>query len=263
MQIAKSEIRATFINERERLLSLIATLTDADLNAPSLCKGWAVRDVLSHIIGFEVSLLDVAKLVLGIKDLDQINNEQTLRYKNTSKQDFIALLNKGQKRILFGLSLIPSFIFNLKLIKIKNGKVSLAQIYGDGIADRAIHYIDIANPLRGESFIKNILSIDIILRFMFSCIHMLGPKLPKAAKGKLICIETSKPAKIIYWNVGTNHIGSESNQKPDLYITSSANDFIFLVTGRPKLIKNNVILKGDSILAKNLKATLNSNAFWE
>jgi uncharacterized protein (TIGR03083 family) len=39
--------------ERHDLLELLGGLSDPQWNAPTLCDGWAVRDVVAHIISFE------------------------------------------------------------------------------------------------------------------------------------------------------------------------------------------------------------------
>jgi uncharacterized protein (TIGR03083 family) len=39
--------------ERRDLLELLGGLSDAQWNAPTLCDGWAVRDVVAHIISYE------------------------------------------------------------------------------------------------------------------------------------------------------------------------------------------------------------------
>lgn len=41
------------VTERRDLLELLGGLSDAQWNAPTLCDGWAVRDVVAHIISFE------------------------------------------------------------------------------------------------------------------------------------------------------------------------------------------------------------------
>src|SRR5690348_11098597 len=37
--------------DRQELVALCKTLTPEEWNAPSLCEGWRVRDVVAHIIG--------------------------------------------------------------------------------------------------------------------------------------------------------------------------------------------------------------------
>ena len=43
--------------ERLELADLLDTLTPEQWAAPSLCAGWSVRDVCSHLIGMELELL--------------------------------------------------------------------------------------------------------------------------------------------------------------------------------------------------------------
>jgi uncharacterized protein (TIGR03083 family) len=51
MQITQKEIAAAMRDERERLVSYLESLPDAAWDKPSLCEGWRVRDVVSHLIG--------------------------------------------------------------------------------------------------------------------------------------------------------------------------------------------------------------------
>jgi len=43
------EIAAPSIRQRERLLGVLATLSDEQWNAPSRCEGWTIRDCMVHL----------------------------------------------------------------------------------------------------------------------------------------------------------------------------------------------------------------------
>lgn len=47
--------------ERTELADLLATLTPQQWHAPSLCQGWRVRDVVAHVISFDVGPLDMLR----------------------------------------------------------------------------------------------------------------------------------------------------------------------------------------------------------
>ena len=50
-----------FLDERRALLATIESLTDDEFeSAPTLCEGWAPRDVLAHLIGIDTSLATYA-----------------------------------------------------------------------------------------------------------------------------------------------------------------------------------------------------------
>jgi uncharacterized protein (TIGR03083 family) len=40
--------------ERAELAAFLATLTPEQWDAPTLCAGWAVRDVVAHVIGYDL-----------------------------------------------------------------------------------------------------------------------------------------------------------------------------------------------------------------
>ncbi|WP_285649196.1 maleylpyruvate isomerase family mycothiol-dependent enzyme [Actinomycetospora sp. NBRC 106375] len=47
--------------ERTDLADLLATLRPEQWEAPSLCEGWRVRDVVAHVMSFDVSLLGMSR----------------------------------------------------------------------------------------------------------------------------------------------------------------------------------------------------------
>lgn len=50
-----------FIEERKALLATIESLTDEEFDsAPTLCEGWAPRDVLAHLLGIDNGLITYA-----------------------------------------------------------------------------------------------------------------------------------------------------------------------------------------------------------
>ena len=75
--------------ERTELADLLTTLTSEQWEAPSLCEGWRVRDVVAHVMSFDgVSLLGMfrravrARFVdinqVGVDELVSLTTEQLL-----------------------------------------------------------------------------------------------------------------------------------------------------------------------------------------
>ena len=55
------DARTLAADERRDLLAFCRTLSDDDWNAPSLCDGWRVRDVVAHVVDiYELGILRVA-----------------------------------------------------------------------------------------------------------------------------------------------------------------------------------------------------------
>ena len=81
----KVELLAAIISERKRLQSLIASLSEVQMTAPTLEGGWAVKDVMPHIVDWEqyvVRLLQAcargerpAPRVTSDADIDGINRK--------------------------------------------------------------------------------------------------------------------------------------------------------------------------------------------
>lgn len=51
---AVTDTRALAREERAELAAFLATLTPEQWDAPTLCAGWAVRDVVAHVIGYDL-----------------------------------------------------------------------------------------------------------------------------------------------------------------------------------------------------------------
>jgi hypothetical protein len=80
--------------ERAELADLLATLTPAQWEAPSLCAGWRVRDVVAHMYSYEelgpVGL--VGRFVRGGLRLDRINAAGVAAYADRSPDELLALV---------------------------------------------------------------------------------------------------------------------------------------------------------------------------
>lgn len=114
-------------DERADLADLLATLTPAQWNAPSLCAGWRVRDVVAHMFSYE--RLGPARLVgrflrAGLLP-DRVNARGVALYSAVHTDDLLALV----KDHLHPRGLTAGF----------GGKIALT----DGL----IHHQDIRRPL--------------------------------------------------------------------------------------------------------------------
>src|ERR1051325_11726338 len=54
----QQEIVQGIKEERERLIDFLASLPDGQWNHDTLCEGWRVRDVVSHLVGNLADVLD-------------------------------------------------------------------------------------------------------------------------------------------------------------------------------------------------------------
>lgn len=250
--------------ERERLLSLVETLSDDDLNRPSLCEGWRIRDVLSHLVSFELNYTDILRVLFRLRSVDQVTKDQVERYSNLTQGQLITKLTKGSERTRLVINLVPNLVFSRKFIKIGNGWISPAQLFGDLVADRAIHYVDVSNPVNGTSRIESADTLALTVDFMLSSIYLLNKKLLRTDLGKVIEVNISgKVERRISWQVGSTSIASKTKVQPSLIVRSGADDFIFTITGRKTLVKQSPTYSGDSDLAKRIEGLLSSNAFWD
>ncbi|MGW8888516.1 maleylpyruvate isomerase family mycothiol-dependent enzyme [Streptomyces sp. NPDC055749] len=114
-------------DERAELAELLATLTPEQWNAPSLCTGWRVRDVIAHMFSYEdlgtVGL--VGRFLRGGVLPDRVNAVGVAAYADNSTDDLLARVNSH----LRPRGLTAGF----------GGRI--------GLTDGIIHHQDIRRPL--------------------------------------------------------------------------------------------------------------------
>lgn len=80
--------------EREDLAAFLATLSPEQWAAPSLCAGWRVRDVVTHMVSYDE--LDgrglVRRFAAGRFLLDRVNAVGVAEYNARSPEELLALL---------------------------------------------------------------------------------------------------------------------------------------------------------------------------
>jgi uncharacterized protein (TIGR03083 family) len=114
-------------DERTDLADLLATLTPAQWNAPSLCAGWRVRDVVAHMFSYDAlgPAGLVGRFIKGGLLPDRVNAVGVAKYVAGSTDDLLALVRNHLK---------PS---------------GLTAAFGGRIAltDGLIHHQDVRRPL--------------------------------------------------------------------------------------------------------------------
>ncbi len=80
-------------DERADLADLLATLTPAQWEAPSLCTGWRVRDVVAHVFSYEDLGIGglVGRFVRGGMLPDRVNAAGVAAYARHGTDDLLAL----------------------------------------------------------------------------------------------------------------------------------------------------------------------------
>lgn len=79
--IAKTSPATLLVAEKRELADLCASLTPAEWDAPSLCEGWRVRDVVAHIVGNQRDWKDIFKPPFG-GGVDKFNARQVQKRKD-------------------------------------------------------------------------------------------------------------------------------------------------------------------------------------
>jgi uncharacterized protein (TIGR03083 family) len=122
------DVRRLAREERADLAAFLATLSPQQWQAPTLCAGWRVRDVVAHVIGYDD--LDTRRLlayvIQGRLRLGRVNAAALARYHARSPEQLLALLtDHPQPRG------VPAAL---------GGRV--------GLTEALIHHQDIRRPLR-------------------------------------------------------------------------------------------------------------------
>lgn len=74
--------------ERAAIVATMESLTDEELeSAPTLCEGWAPRDVLGHLIGIDEALPDYARALGSVRGG---NERMVARYAGMSRDELLA-----------------------------------------------------------------------------------------------------------------------------------------------------------------------------
>jgi uncharacterized protein (TIGR03083 family) len=82
--------------ERADLLALLTDLTPQQWDAPTLCAGWRVRDVVAHMISYEgLGRREVARrLTRGRFRLGRVNEVGVAEMRDTAPDELLALLEQ-------------------------------------------------------------------------------------------------------------------------------------------------------------------------
>jgi len=88
------DVRRLAREERADFAAFLATLSPQQWQAPTLCAGWRVRDVVAHVIGYDD--LDTRRLlayvIQGRLRLGRVNAAALARYHARSPEQLLALL---------------------------------------------------------------------------------------------------------------------------------------------------------------------------
>ena len=86
-------------DERADLAELLAALTPDQWNAPSLCTGWRVRDVVAHMFSYDELGIGglVGRFIRGGLLPDRVNAAGVAAYADHSTDDLVALVRNHLK----------------------------------------------------------------------------------------------------------------------------------------------------------------------
>jgi uncharacterized protein (TIGR03083 family) len=82
--------------EREEFVALLEGLTPQQWDSPTLCKGWRVRDVVAHVIGYDpLSRLQLMRwMAKGLVTRGGSNAVEVAAYRDKSTEELTALVRR-------------------------------------------------------------------------------------------------------------------------------------------------------------------------
>jgi uncharacterized protein (TIGR03083 family) len=130
--VNRREILAALPDERDQLVADLRTIAPADWEHPSLCDGWAVRDVVGHLLRvwttWQYGLPVIAGLVrYGFRPNVWIQRDARRRAARRSPESLIADLAASRSETTFGARFHP--------------------MRGISLAEWVVHGQDIRRPL--------------------------------------------------------------------------------------------------------------------
>ncbi|MBO0876949.1 MAG: maleylpyruvate isomerase family mycothiol-dependent enzyme [Pseudonocardia sp.] len=114
-------------DERTDLVAFLRTLSEEDWEAPSLCAGWRVRDVVGHLLYDAVPASSYLRSAVRQRSADRINEYWVSKAKGLSPSVLVDMLGSSAGRGLFA-RLAPRI----------------------ALADALVHHQDIRRPLGRE-----------------------------------------------------------------------------------------------------------------
>ncbi len=118
IQLSKAELLERIHRSWSDLEQAIAQLSDAQLSAPALSGGWAIKDMLAHLASWEQRCTDWIAVSLrdetpqrpepGVTwdDIDQLNERTFIENQQRSPQEIIAASGAIHKRFLEQIQLL-------------------------------------------------------------------------------------------------------------------------------------------------------------
>ncbi|MBO0856213.1 MAG: maleylpyruvate isomerase family mycothiol-dependent enzyme, partial [Nocardia sp.] len=93
-------IRGMLNDERADLIAVLHDLSADEWEAPSLCDGWRVRDVVGHLLYDEISLPAYGRIALRLRlNTDRVNQHLVDRVRDLPTAELLARFESSGQRI--------------------------------------------------------------------------------------------------------------------------------------------------------------------
>jgi len=143
MDITQKEIAAAMRDERTRLVSYLEELPEAAWDKPTLCEGWSVRDLVSHLIG---NAADIVAQRLDGAGSPEYNQRQVDERKDRSPAELLAEWAEAGPALEAGISSFDDDFWTTPYLELGTVGEALQRL----VEDIWVHAQDIRIPLGDE-----------------------------------------------------------------------------------------------------------------
>ncbi len=159
-QATKDETISGLIEARGKILDAVALLSPAQRDEVFL-GSWSVRDLLAHLVGWDVTNLEAAKSILAAelpsfynyadRDWQTYNAHLVAEHKKDDFAQLLGAVEDSHRTLIAFLKTIPAGEFDRDHgIRFKGYKVTIARLMRAEARDELIHHQQV-EQLRGNS----------------------------------------------------------------------------------------------------------------
>ena len=152
-QAKKDAIISGLIEVRRKILDAVAALSPAQ-HAPIFLGSWSVKDLLAHLVGWDVTNLKAIKAVRAGKlpdfyayadrDWKTYNARLVARYKKNDFGELVSSLQTAHQRLIDFLQAVPAEEFSQDTgVRFKGIKVTIAYLLKAELKDEQVHHAQI------------------------------------------------------------------------------------------------------------------------
>ena len=159
--LRKEQVLSGLIETRQNILTEAVSLSDEQQNQVFLGR-WSIKDLLAHLIGWDLTNLDAVKSILSGKvpdfyqhhdrDWQAYNGILVKKHKKDSLQELLTNARESQGQLLEFLNTIPAENFNKDFgVRFRGYRVTIQRLLEAEQKDEQTHLQQIMDFFRGSN----------------------------------------------------------------------------------------------------------------